>query len=72
MIAALHSRSHRGCDQLRFRANNHVVISHLTCPLATFVAEEVTAIRVSMRHFARRGYLEPAFHSLMSLLFWHS
>lgn len=70
-IVALHSRSHRGCDQLRFRPTDDVVISQLTRTLATFVAEEVAAIRVTVRHFAGRCNLEPAFHSLMSLLFWH-
>jgi hypothetical protein len=36
------------------------------------VAEEVAAVRITVRDFAGRSNLEPAFHSLMSLLFWHS
>lgn len=70
-IIDLQAWCHRGCDQLRFRTTDDVIISHLTRTFATFVAEEVAAIRVTVRHLTGRSNLEPAFHSLVSLLLWH-
>lgn len=67
----LHSRCHRSRNQLRFGIDDDIVATQLASSLATFVAQEVASVRISMRHFASRSYLEPAFHSLMSLLFWH-
>ncbi len=67
----LHSRCHRGCDELRFSIDDDVVATQLASSLATFVAKKVASVRITMRHFARRRYLEAAFHSLVSLLFWH-
>ena len=66
-----HSRGQSSRNQLCFSFDNDIVISQLTRPLAAFVAEKVAAIRIPMRHFTRPGYLEPAFHSLVGLLFWH-
>ena len=71
MIVDLHSWRESGCDQLRFSIDDDIPVAQLTRPLAPFVAEKVAPIRVTMRYFARRRDLEPAFHSLMSLLFWH-
>lgn len=67
----LHPGSHCRYDQLCFSVANHIVATQLTSSLATLVAEKVPAIRIAMRHFSGRRDLEPAFHSLMGLLFWH-
>lgn len=67
----LHSRCHRRRNQLRFGIDDDIVATQLASSLATFVAQEVASVRIAMRHFASCRYLEAAFHSLVSLLFWH-
>lgn len=58
-------------QQFRFSTADNFTISQIPLSLRAFVAEQMAAIRAAVRSFARRRYLEPAFHSLVSLLLGH-
>ena len=58
-------------QQFRFSTNNNFAISKIPLPLRALVAEQMTTIRAAVRGLARCRNLEPAFHSLVSLLLGH-
>ena len=58
-------------QQLRLSPTHHFSVTQIPLSLRALVAENVTPIRAAVRRFSGRRNLEPALHSLVSLLLGH-